>query len=190
MKKFLLFIVSLSVMTSCYTTWTTVGNYTQLEKSGLKSYKYDKKKQFYLFQLIPLGHAHAKTPNEPCEIVGKMKFVDYVIPTVTVGLLGARTVTVYALKGAEKMDMETPENSSSGQTTTVSSPRASSTPMYNGSMGTFKEGDRVLYQQKGQWWYYATIVTISGNVATIRLQDSNVTIDRNLNEIMKVEYIH
>ncbi len=100
MKKLLLFFVSVVLFTSCYTTWTTVGNYKQLENQGLKTYKYDQAKQFYLFGgLLPLGHANANVPNEPCEIKTKFKFVDLLISTVTCEILTSRTVQVYAFEG-------------------------------------------------------------------------------------------
>lgn len=108
MKKVLIFVLSMTVMTSCYTTWTTIGNYEQLEKQGLKSYMYDQKKQFYLFEVLPLGHSHAKTPNEPCEVISKFKFIDFVIPTITCGVLGSRTVIVNALEGGSNYSLEEP----------------------------------------------------------------------------------
>lgn len=108
MKKVLIFVLSMTVMTSCYTTWTTIGNYEQLEKQGLKSYQYDQKKQFYLFEVLPLGHSHAKTPNEPCEVISKFKFIDFVIPTITCGVLGSRTVIVNALEGGSNYSLEEP----------------------------------------------------------------------------------
>ncbi|MCQ2958662.1 MAG: hypothetical protein MJ198_00540 [Bacteroidales bacterium] len=100
MKKLLIFISSVVLFTSCYTTWTTVGNYKQLESQGLSSYKYDQAKQFYLFGgLIPLGHNHANVPDEPCEIKEKFKFTDFLISTVTCEIFTCRTIQVYALKG-------------------------------------------------------------------------------------------
>lgn len=106
MKKILLFILAVSIFTSCYTTWTVVGDYDKLENQ-MESYRYDHAKQFYLFGgLIPLGHAKAKVPNEPCEIKTKFKFVDQLVECVTLGVLGMRTTEVYALKGGSAYAIE------------------------------------------------------------------------------------
>ena len=110
MKKILLFLVSVFVFTSCYTTWTVVGDYTQLEKQGLKSYQYDKDKQFYLFGgLIPIGYSHARTPNEPCEIKSKFKFGDFLLSTITCDIVTSRTVYVYALEGGHQYPLSAPQ---------------------------------------------------------------------------------
>lgn len=107
MKKLLFFVASLAMMTSCYTTWTNVGNYRSLEKQGLDEYRYEKDKQFYLFEgLIPLGHSHANTPNEPCEIKSKFNFGDFIITGITGGIISSRTVYVYALKGASNYQLD------------------------------------------------------------------------------------
>lgn len=109
MKKILIFIVSLVFFTSCYTTRTTVGNYKQLEKQGLKTYQYDKDKQFYLFGgLIPLGHSHANTPNEPCEIKSKFKIGDLLISALTCEILTSRTVVVTAFEGGAAYPLQNP----------------------------------------------------------------------------------
>ena len=111
MKKILLFLVSVFVFTSCYTTWTIVGDYTQLEKQGLKSYQYDKDKQFYLFGgLIPLGHSHVRTPNEPCEIKSKFKVGDLLISAITCDIVTSRTVYVYALEGGHQYPLSNQQN--------------------------------------------------------------------------------
>lgn len=105
MKKLIVFISSVLLFTACYTTYTTVGNFDQLEKQGQKTYKYDQTKQFYLFGgLIPLGHAQAKTPNEACQIKEKFKFVDLLISSVTADILSCRTIQVYAIEGASQFD--------------------------------------------------------------------------------------
>lgn len=109
MKKLLICIISLVLFTSCYTTWTTVGNYKQLEQQGLKTYQYDKSKQYYLFGgLIPLGHAHANTPNEPCEIRSKFKFGDFLLTTITCDIFCSRTVYVYAFEGGSAYPLQEP----------------------------------------------------------------------------------
>ena len=109
MKKLLICIISLVLFTSCYTTWTTVGNYKQLEQQGLKTYQYDKSKQYYLFGgLIPLGHSHANTPNEPCEIKSKFKFGDFLITAITCDIFCSRTVYVYAFEGGSAYPLQEP----------------------------------------------------------------------------------
>lgn len=106
MKKFLLFILAVSLFSSCYTTWTTIGDYNKLE-SQMESYRYDQSKQMYLFGgLIPLGHKNANVPNEPCQIKSKFKFVDYLVEGVTLGILSMRTTEVYALKGGSAYAIE------------------------------------------------------------------------------------
>lgn len=109
MKKILLFVLSVVVFASCYTTRTTVGNYTQLEQQGLKTYKYDQVKQFYLFGgLIPIGHSHARTPNEPCEIKAKFGLGDFIISALTCEIISTRTIRVYAFDGGSSYPLETP----------------------------------------------------------------------------------
>ncbi len=200
-------MLSLLVMTSCYTTWTTVGNYEQLEKQGLKSYKYDQKKQLYLFNVLPLGHSHAKTPNEPCEVISKFKLIDFVIPTVTCGILGSRTVIVNALQGASDYALEEPVATVKEQKKvekTVVKPKkdttideeADSTPAIETKPTSapvvakpeVKVGDRVVYKLRGQWWYYATVKTVSAEKVTIELQNGAV-VDKTPNDVMKVEYL-
>ncbi|MCQ2608596.1 MAG: hypothetical protein MJ197_07920 [Bacteroidales bacterium] len=208
MKKVLIFMLSLLVMTSCYTTWTTVGNYEQLEKQGLKSYKYDQKKQLYLFNVLPLGHSHAKTPNEPCEVISKFKLIDFVIPTVTCGILGSRTVIVNALQGASDYALEEPVATVKEQKKvekTVVKPKkdttvdeeADSAPAIETKPTSapvvakpeVKVGDRVVYKLRGQWWYYATVKTVSAERVTIELQNG-VVVEKTPNDVMKVEYLN
>lgn len=215
MKKLLLFILSLSVMTSCYTTWTTVGNYDQLKKQGLKSYKYDKKKQFYLFEIIPLGHSHAKTPNEPCEVVSKFKLFDFILPTITCGIVGSRTVFVYALEGGYNHELDKPvlvqkeekpiktevEKKESkavveveDEVATPSKNQVSRTETVESTPSVvinqdLKVGDRVVYKLRGQWWYYATITAVSGNKVVLELQNG-VTTEKALNDVMKVQTLN
>lgn len=219
-EKTLLIFFSLFMMPSCYTTWTSVGNYNGLESQGLESYKYSHKKQLYLFGgLIPLGHAQANVPNEPCLIKTKFKFVDYLITGVTLDILCARTTEVYALKGGSNYQQEYTEPKVEQPTTPKEEPvakaketkkpdeevQASAAPAKTETVtqksapvatqsnlqqaGGFKVGDRVLYQLKGQWWYYATVTQLTPGNATIELQNGATT-DRALNEIMKVQYIH
>lgn len=99
MKKFIIFILSVMVFTSCYTTKTYVGNYKQLSKT-MQSYEYDQARQFYVISgLVPLGRPQPKMPNEPCMIQVKSKFVDYLLSLGTFGILSSRTVEVFALQG-------------------------------------------------------------------------------------------
>ena len=99
MKKYILFICSLIVFVSCYTTKTNIGNYKQLEKT-MQSYEYDQARQFYIISgLIPLGHPQPRIPNEPCMIRVKSKFIDYLLSVASFGILSSRTVEVFALQG-------------------------------------------------------------------------------------------
>ena len=105
MKKFLVFIISLALFASCYTTKTNIGNYKQLSKS-METYEYDQARQFYLLNgLVPLGHPQPKVPNEPCMIRVKTKFADYLLTLVTFGITSSRTVEVFALKGGSAYPM-------------------------------------------------------------------------------------
>lgn len=179
--------MSMFVMTSCYTTWTTVGNYDQLEKQGMKSYQYDKKKQYYLFSLIPLGHSHAKTPNEPCEIISRKQFSNYLLNMVTFGIVDARTVTVNALEGGKNHQISIKEDG--GEVAKTNTPPTSSfVPTKSLTNMPLKVGDRVCYKLKGQWWYYATITAITNGSVTIELQNG-VTTERSVEDVIKIEYL-
>lgn len=121
MKKFILFILSIVVFTSCYTTRTYIGNYKQLSKT-MQSYEYDQARQFYVISgLVPLGRPQPKVPNEPCMIQVKSKFVDYLLSLGTFGILSSRTVEVFALQGG------------SAYPTNNIAPESDRTPIANGS---------------------------------------------------------
>ena len=110
MKKFIIFILSVMVFTSCYTTKTYVGNYKQLSKT-MQSYEYDQARQFYVISgLVPLGRPQPKMPNEPCMIQVKSKFVDYLLSLGTFGILSSRTVEVFALQGGSAYKLNATES--------------------------------------------------------------------------------
>jgi len=79
------------------TTKTNVGTFKQ--DTG-ETYRYGKARQLYLFYgLIPLGRSHAETPpSGSCQVVTKMRFVDFLISGLTVGILTSYSVKVYAKK--------------------------------------------------------------------------------------------
>ena len=80
-------------LSSCMTTSTTTGTY--LEESG-KPYTYAKGRQLWLgFGLIPLGRTDVNAPSDGnCEVISKFTFGDFVISSVTFGIVSSRTIIV------------------------------------------------------------------------------------------------
>ena len=79
------------------TTKTNVGTFK--EDTG-NVYRYGKARQLYLFYgLIPVGRAHAETPRTgSCQVVTKMRFIDFVICGVTAGIVTSYSIKTYAKK--------------------------------------------------------------------------------------------
>ncbi len=89
-------IISLS-LNSCMMTKTSVGEYKQ--QTG-EEYTYAKGKQLWLFWgIMPLGRTSVATPPDGnCEVVTKLKFGDFLISGITVGILTSQTIKVNAKK--------------------------------------------------------------------------------------------
>ena len=81
------------LFTSCMTTSTTVGAYS--EEAG-RQYTYAKGKQIWLgFGLIPLGIVDVSTPVDGnCEVISKFTFGDFLISGLTGGIVSSRTIIV------------------------------------------------------------------------------------------------
>lgn len=102
MKK-LAMISLLSVLTlslsSCLMTKTNVGTY--VEATG-GDYTYAKGKQLWLFWgLIPLGRTHVNTPSDGnCQVITRFNFGDFLISTLTAGIVTSYTIKIQAKKPA------------------------------------------------------------------------------------------
>ncbi|MBR4265332.1 MAG: hypothetical protein IKQ46_04665 [Bacteroidales bacterium] len=88
-----------TLLPSCMTTHTYVGNYQQMTRDGVENtYVYDKGKEFYLFGgLLPLSHTHVPTPETNFDVMTKTTFVDMLISSVTFQLIGIQTIQVNAV---------------------------------------------------------------------------------------------
>ena len=77
---------------SCMTTKTPVGNYQAIQG---EEYTYAKGKQVWLFWgLLPAGRTNVNTPSDgDCEVVTRFNFGDFLITTITAGI-----VTTYSIK--------------------------------------------------------------------------------------------
>jgi hypothetical protein len=97
MKKALFILLAVAMLSSCMTTQTVVGNYR--DTPG-REYKYDSKKQIWLFYgLIPLGRANAATPADgSCKITTQYTFSDFLISAITAGVITTYTIKVEAKK--------------------------------------------------------------------------------------------
>ncbi len=95
------------INTSCLTTKTNVGQYTETKGTP---YKYAKGKQFWLFWgFVPLGRTNVNTPsNGNCQIITKYTFGDVLIGTITGGIVSSYTIKV---KAKEKIDNKSNNNS-------------------------------------------------------------------------------
>lgn len=86
-----------SSLTSCMTTKTSVGEYTEAQGS---EYTYAKGKQFWLFWgLLPMGRTNVNTPGDGnCEVITKFNFGDVLISGLTGGLVTSYSIKVKAKK--------------------------------------------------------------------------------------------
>ena len=91
----LLFVTFTFSLSSCMTTKTTVGTYT--EKVGAE-YTYAKGKQLWLFWgIVPLGRTDVSTPTDGnCEVITKYRFSDVIISSLTFGILKSYSIKVKA----------------------------------------------------------------------------------------------
>jgi hypothetical protein len=92
------FLVIIStLMTSCLTTKTSVGDFKETQG---REYTYAKGKQLWLFWgLLPLGRTNVNTPGDGnCEIVTRFNFSDFLISSLTGGIVTSYTIKVKAKK--------------------------------------------------------------------------------------------
>lgn len=96
MRKFILFIFCSLMLSSCMTTRTSVGNYQESRKAGMKTFTYAKGKQCYLFWgLVPLGRTNVATPpHGNCQIRTCYNFWDALVSALTAGIFEMQTITV------------------------------------------------------------------------------------------------
>lgn len=90
-----------SLLTSCFTTMTNVGQYKETQG---QVYTYAKGKQLWLFWgLIPLGRTSVNTPADGnCRVITQLTLVDYAIIFFTGGVLASYTIKVKAKKEVPK----------------------------------------------------------------------------------------
>lgn len=94
----LLVLVATSIFfTSCMTTKTSVGNYTETQG---QEYIYAKGKQLWLFWgLVPVGRTNVNTPGDGnCEVVTRFNFGDVLIGGLTGGIVTSYSIKVIAKK--------------------------------------------------------------------------------------------
>jgi hypothetical protein len=94
----LLFILLISSTTpSCMMTKTNVGAYTETQGS---EYTYAKGKQIWVFWgLLPLGRTSVNTPgNGNCQVITKFNFGDFLISSLTGGIVTTYTIKIKAKK--------------------------------------------------------------------------------------------
>lgn len=108
MKKLLLSLLVLSLVTSCMTTKTPVGQYREAQG---KEETYSKARQLFLFWgLIPLGRAQAATPSDgACLIVTRYNFGDFVVSTLTGGIVMTYSIKVKVKKPEEVKEKKSKE---------------------------------------------------------------------------------
>ena len=84
------------MLSSCMTTRTSVGNYQESRKAGMKTFTYAKGKQCYLFWgLVPLGRTNVATPpHGNCQIRTCYNFWDALVSALTAGIFEMQTITV------------------------------------------------------------------------------------------------
>ena len=103
-RYFCIILVVLLCCTSCMTTRTSVGSFT--ETSG-KTYQYSKGKQCYLFWgLVPIGRTSVATPSDgACQVRTTFNFWDFLVSGITGGIFSMQSVRVYAKHPAEPNDI-------------------------------------------------------------------------------------
>ncbi len=102
MKKIhiLLMTAVVAVLSSCYSTRTTVGDFNKLTDDGDTNVGIvSKTKQCYVIaNLVPLSMKHAETPpSVNCQIVTKFNPLDMLVSTCTGGLFSMKTIKVYGV---------------------------------------------------------------------------------------------
>lgn len=86
-----------SMLSSCMTTKTSVGDFKELQG---KEYTYSKGKQFWLFWgIVPIGRTNVNTPGDGnCEVVTRFNFSDVLISGLTGGIVTSYSIKVKAKK--------------------------------------------------------------------------------------------
>jgi hypothetical protein len=101
MKKLFLSVALLVAVTSCMTTKTPVGKFSQTEG---KTKTYSKAKQIYiLWGMFPLGRASAATPEDGnCQVVTRYNIGDFLITGLTGGIVSTYSIKVEVKKPKEE----------------------------------------------------------------------------------------
>lgn len=98
--KLFCLVILMTLLQSCLTTKTTVGQY--VEESG-EEYTFDKGKQVWIFWgFIPLGRRDVNTPTDGnCEVITRHNLGDAIISALTGGILTTHTIKVKAKRDSE-----------------------------------------------------------------------------------------
>lgn len=101
MRKITLFLLFAVLSTGCMTTKTNVGEFREMEG---KNYTYAKSKQIWLFWgLIPMGRTDTPTPQHGnVQVITRFNFGDFMVRTLTAGIVMTATVKVVAKKEKEE----------------------------------------------------------------------------------------
>lgn len=93
--KLLILLAISTLLTSCMTTKTCVGEYKEIQE---EEYVYAKGKQFYIFWgLLPIGRTNVNTPADGnCEIITRYNFGDVLISSLTCGVINSYSIKVKA----------------------------------------------------------------------------------------------
>lgn len=86
-----------TILPSCMTTKTSVGQYKELQGD---EYTYAKGKQVWLFWgVIPLGRTNVNTPGDGnCLVTTKLNIGDFLISGLTCGVVTTQTIKIKAKK--------------------------------------------------------------------------------------------
>ncbi|MBS1647831.1 MAG: hypothetical protein JST67_10870 [Bacteroidetes bacterium] len=97
MSHFFVAMAVSAMLTSCMTTRTSVGAYSQTQGEETL---YAKGRKVWLFWgLIPLNEPNVNTPSDGnCQVVTKYKFVDFLINGFTGGLVTSYSINVKTKK--------------------------------------------------------------------------------------------
>lgn len=93
--RLLILLVISTLVSSCMTTKTCVGEFKETQAM---QYTYAKGKQFYAFWgLIPIGRTNVNTPGDGnCEVITRFNFGDILINSLTLGVINSYSIKVKA----------------------------------------------------------------------------------------------
>ena len=99
--RFIIVAVVAVIMSSCYTTRTSLGDFNKLTDNGdTNTIVYSREKQCYVISdLVPLKMKHAPVPSTGnAQVVTKRKFLDGLVSDFTLGIFTMRTIEVLGVE--------------------------------------------------------------------------------------------